>query len=238
VFLAVTIDAAIVFGSGHKSRNSMEVGTNRAYLGSVCSPPAPAATAGDPTACENTPLLFAIVLPCDYMVCFSPDEEPILTFADGTIADVIKRPKDCSAELCDLEPIWVREVLDDAGLVGGCIQAFVQTDPLPADYCNGGTNNGATLSFSVCTITDGASPIDLSNRSFALSGLVTPQSDLESGMPVLDCGDIVTLPPPTATDIPTVSEWGLVIMTLLLLAGLKVRFGRFGRRPEAGSNHS
>ena len=30
--------------------------------------------------------------------------------------------------------------------------------------------------------------------------------------------------------IPTVSEWGLIVMTLLLLVGLKVKFGR---RPAA-----
>ena len=32
--------------------------------------------------------------------------------------------------------------------------------------------------------------------------------------------------PPLQRRIPAVSEWGLVVMTLLLLTGIKIKFGR------------
>ena len=41
---------------------------------------------------------------------------------------------------------------------------------------------------------------------------------------VISCTDI-------RTTIPTVSEWGLVVMTLLLLVTAKIRFGHVDRRP-------
>lgn len=69
-----------------------------------------------------------------------------------------------------------------------------------------------------------------------LGGLVTLEIDLFDDPPsdadFLDYGDFFELPPPPRPDIPTVSEWGLVIMTILLLAGLKIKFGRFRQRKD------
>jgi hypothetical protein len=45
-----------------------------------------------------------------------------------------------------------------------------------------------------------------------------------------DCDGLTDSADPDCVAIPTVSAWGLIIMALLLLTGIKVKFG--GRRPK------
>ena len=51
----------------------------------------------------------------------------------------------------------------------------------------------------------------------------TSSDDVTETEPDVLLGEVVFLEPDF---IPTVSQWGLVIMTLLLLTGMKLKFGR------------
>lgn len=70
-----------------------------------------------------------------------------------------------------------------------------------------------------------------------LGGLVTLEIDVSDDPPfdpdLLDFGDTFVLPPPPRSEIPAVSEWGLLIMSMLLLVALKLRFRRHGFPPNA-----
>jgi len=186
-------------------------------------------------------MLWAVAMPCwDYTVCAEPG--PTLTFSDTpTVSETVEHVWD------SWSMGWIRDVLLDAGVLDDptrqCVEVFKQYCPngcrsLPSDVT-------ATLSFEVCGCPPGEEMCtqlidpDVFINTIGLGGLVTFVDDLENDPPsdpVLDYGSTFTLQPPTV--VPTVSEWGLVIMTLLLLGGLTIRFARLGRRPEASSHRS
>ncbi|MEK6798661.1 MAG: IPTL-CTERM sorting domain-containing protein [Planctomycetota bacterium] len=94
------------------------------------------------------------------------------------------------------QPVWTK----------GATCAEVACAPSDGACCNSAT--GGDASQATCTIT-----------SFADCQCIKCVWTKGVG-----CGDVICNP--NFIPIPTVSEWGLVVLTLLLLTGAKVRFGR------------
>lgn len=255
VFSAAAFDAAMVSGnvSVSSSDRNVDAQYKNACPGRCSNEPYALCTrnerCGDGNTCvpnprcnNPEPMLWAVAMPCDYTVSAYPGPTLTFTFSDSTVTETVR-------QVWGSPTIWSRNVLLAAGVLDSdpqsaqCVEVFQQdcpTDgcrPLPSDVT-------ADLIFAVCVAyrTAGVCEeqvdpdffIGTVGQRVGLGGLVTFVDDLTNDS--LDYGSTFTLPPPTA--VPTVSEWGIVMMPLLLLGGLTIRFARLGRRWEAGSNRS
>ncbi len=154
---------------------------------------------------------------------------------DGTLNVTAGEECDDGLDNSDTEPGACRTDCAAASCGDGAIDTGEECDGMADAACP-----GACLSDCTCGLFCGDGACDPNEDTCNCpDDCGTPPPSETPGLTCLDgldndCDGLIDLDDPDCADepIPTISAWGLILMALLLLTGLKVTFGR--RRPERG----